>query len=128
MSSTSPVSLESLFQEEIYEIDTPVLVVVADWQNVDEADRLLLSKILASVKLSLGAVRIMSASSFRLQDAQNLSPRYVVSFGCRLTDIDKKYEVCSIGTTRVVEADSLNTLDDQKKKNLWNALKQIFNG
>lgn len=128
MSSASPVSPENLFQEEIYAVDTPVLVVVSDWQNVNEADRLLLSKILASVKLSMGAVRIVNATSFGLREIPNMSPRYVISFGCRLTDIDKKYEVCSVGTARVVEADALNALDDQKKKNLWNALKQIFIG
>lgn len=128
MSSASPVSPEILFQEEIYAVDTPVLVLVAGWQDIDEADRLLLSKILGSVKLSTGAVRIVNATSFALQEVRNMSPRYVISFGCRLTDIDKKYEVCSVGTARVVEADALNALDDQKKKNLWNALKQIFIG
>jgi DNA polymerase III psi subunit len=118
---------ESIYQEDLYALPAKVLILIdRTWEEITPEDRVLLAKILGSVKLSLSAVQIMSGKKFELSSFQAFAPQRVIAFGATLKDQATSYEVLSTEGTMVLHADALNALDDQKKKRLWNALKQMF--
>jgi hypothetical protein len=119
---------KNLYQEEIYSPSPKVLVILArEWEQISEADQLLLGKILGSVRLSLASVQIISRPDFDLNDLQTFSPVQIIAFGAPVKGAAKLYELFSMQGASVIVADDLQKLDDLKKKSLWNALKQMFN-
>jgi hypothetical protein len=123
MSST----LESyLFQEELYNVPAPVLVVLKqDWSSYAEGDRALLAKILGSVKIDTASVRIVTRKTFSLSDLSPDQANRVLIFGSE-TDQITPYQPTQAQTFTVIKADDLTQLDDARKKSLWGALKQMF--
>lgn len=118
---------ESLYQEDIY-LTRPRTLILIDkpWNDVSDDERTLLAKILGSVKLSLAAVQILHRESATLNDLSALSPERVISFGTRLSPVNKQYEYVPIDGFHVIASDSLSSLDDARKKSLWLALRQMF--
>ncbi|HTE30529.1 MAG TPA: hypothetical protein VK666_09175 [Chryseolinea sp.] len=126
MSDTSP--LEYLYTEEIYAVPSRVMVIIPQpWDDVNDADRQLLGKILGAVKMSLAAVHVIVAKEFDLRDVQLYSPRYIITFGSALKTFRNTYEIHAVDGTTVLQADRLDQLDDTKKKSLWSALRIMFN-
>ena len=124
MSSTAATHL---FQEELYKIPTPVIVVMSQpWASYSEAEKNLLSKILGSVKIDLASVRVITRNSFSISDLPPDQATKVLVFGSETTDIPPYQAMQAQGFT-VVKADDLMQLDDARKKSLWGALKQMFN-
>jgi hypothetical protein len=124
MSDTSV--LESLFQEDLYLLPSRTLIILnKEWHAYSEADQLLLSKILGSVKLTLAGVQILTRTTFTANDVASFAPRQIIAFGAASGSV-KRYESTQIEGVNVVLADPLNDLDDMKKKSLWSALKQMF--
>jgi hypothetical protein len=93
---------------------------------VSDAEQQLLTRILGSVKLSLAAVQIVRATNFSPDDAADYRAQAVLSFGVPFTGLTRSYEVANVDSVMVILADSLDALDDTRKKNLWGALKQAF--
>lgn len=119
--------LESIYQEDLYVLPAKVIIIIDKaWEEITADERVLLAKILGSVKLSLSAVQIIVGKKFELSSLQAFGPDRVIAFGATLKDQAMPYEVLSVDRTMVLQADALDALDDQKKKSLWNALKQMF--
>lgn len=118
---------ESLYQEEIY-LARPRTLILIDkpWNEVPDDERALLVKILGSVKLSLAAVQILHRESVALNDLSALNPERVISFGTRLSPVNRQYEYVPIDGYHIIVSDSLSALDDARKKSLWLALRQMF--
>jgi hypothetical protein len=125
MTETSP--LESLYTEELYRLPGKMLIVIPKlWQEVTDDEKVLLGKILGAVKLSLASVQIVTRQEFSIDDMIEFSPRCILSFGANLNAPLNKYELINTGTARVIIADELRQLNDLTKRNLWLALKQVF--
>ena len=124
---TRPSILENLYQEELYRIPGKVIVVICrPWEEIPAEDRILLSKILGSVKLSLASVQIRVYQEFSIKDFYPLAPTHIIVFGATLKNFSTTYEPLSVDNISIIMADELNQLDDLKKRSLWLALKQIF--
>jgi len=61
-----------------------------------------------------------------LQSLQTFSPSKVLIFGCDTREDIPYYKETPSQSFTVMRADDLSQLDDQKKKNLWIALRQMF--
>jgi hypothetical protein len=119
--------LETIFQEDIYSIPAPLLIVLAKpWEELSEAELDTLSKMLKAVKLSLASVQIIVRTEFDKNDLSVFSPTRVLAFGASLTTPFKYYENINSENTSIIISESLDQLDDQKKKSLWIALKDMF--
>src|SRR5689334_6885794 len=118
---------KTTFTDDLYELPSRVLVLIpSGWDKLPDTDQQLLAKILGSVKLSLAAVQIISTPRFSITEASIYKPLMILSFGVPVTDAGAPYEAKSLKGTQVIVADTLGELDDVKKKNLWMALKQVF--
>lgn len=125
MNEASP--FENLYQEELYLIPSRVIIVLGtEWETVGEEERTTLIKMMGALKLSLAAVQIITRQEFELEDLQPFSPRQIIALGSR-TKTGTLYEHMHQDGVSIVIADHLHDLDDQKKKRLWIALKQMFN-
>jgi DNA polymerase III psi subunit len=115
-----------IFQEELYDIPSPILVILRHpWSSYVESDRALLSKILGSVKIDSASVRILTRKSLSLSDLTSNQATSVLVFGSEMDQITPYQPMQAQGFT-VVKADDLTELDDARKKSLWGALKQMF--
>jgi len=124
---SNPILFKTTYEEEIYSFPQPTTVVLnAKWIELTEAEVQLLSKILASVKLSLAAVRIVETQKLDLSQWIE-KPSKLIGFGVIVSGVNL-YEVVTTPQTQLVLAESLSTLldDDDKKKSLWVGLKQLF--
>lgn len=117
-----------LFQEELYLFTTPVIVVLSKpWAEYQPEEQMLLKKILASVKVDMDAIQIVSQPSLALQSLVSFSPARVLIFGSDTGEEIVLYQPTPAQGFIVIKADDLTQLDDSKKKNLWIALRQMFN-
>lgn len=119
--------LESLYQEEVYRIPSRVLIILSGaWEDLQEEDRTVLTKMLAAVKLSLASVQIITKKEFAISDLASFAPSKVLAFGARLQPASSLYEKLVIDGVPVILAEDLRSLDDAKKKSLWGALRVMF--
>jgi hypothetical protein len=119
--------LETIFQEDIYSIPAPLLIVLAKpWEELSEAELDTLSKMLKAIKLSLASVQIIVRTEFDKNDLSVFSPTRILAFGASLSTPFKYYENINSENTSIIISESLDQLDDQKKKSLWIALKDMF--
>ena len=122
MSAASP-----LFQEDLYHFSNPTLVVLSKpWDLYPSSDKILLSKILTSVKIDMDAVQMVVQPSVDLKSLQVYSPARVLIFGSEINQDVPYYQATPAQGFIAIRADDLSLLDDQKKKNLWIALRQMF--
>jgi hypothetical protein len=116
-----------LFHEALYTFNTPVVVVLPkSWESYSEEEQKLLDKILTSVKVDIDAVQIIVQPALTLSALHIYSPARVLIFGAHTTDDIGLYQSTATHGFIVIRADDLSLLDDQKKKNLWVALRQMF--
>ncbi len=126
MSQTNP--LESLFQEELYKLPSPLLIVLSKpWVELTAEELNTLTRMLNAVKLSLASVQIIIRKEFAPEELSAYSPERILAFGSSLKGSSALYENLSIGGISVIISESLSQLDDAKKKSLWMALKKMFN-
>jgi hypothetical protein len=119
--------LENLYTEELYQVPSKVIVVVPKpWKEITEDERMVLSKMLVAVKLSMAHVHVVSRAQFAIEDFHAFPPQKVLAFGSAFNASSKLYEHLSVNGTSVILADALEQLDDTKKKSLWQALRQMF--
>jgi hypothetical protein len=124
----NPVAYDYLFQEELYYFSSRVAIILSKpWETYTDDEQSLLRKILSSVKVDLNAVQMLTRRSVDLESLKIFSPARVLVFG---SDIQKDnvplYQATAAQGFTVIRADDLTALDDQKKKNLWAALRQMF--
>jgi hypothetical protein len=125
--NSNTVIAQHLFQEDLYNLPSRVIVVLSKpWDEVSENDRTVLSKMLVAVRLNLSVVQIIHRTDLSIDDLAPLSPSKVLTFGINLKQSTKRYEFMTLEGIPVLAADSLEQLDDLKKKTLWGALKQMF--
>lgn len=128
MSFSNPI--EHLYQEELYNLGPKVVVIIpVPWGTLPEADQLLLSKILGSVKRTLASVQILTLIEADTDDLLLYRPSTIIAFGSSLKVSGKtiqSYKSLRNEQVVVLQADRLDQLDDAKKKNLWNTLREMF--
>lgn len=119
--------LAHLYKEEVYHFSTPVIVVLArPWTSYSAEAHAMLHRMLGAVKLTPGHVRVLTRPELDLGSLAPFSPRRVLIFGSTVDDAIPLYQDTSAAAFRVIRAEDLDALDDQKKKILWAALKQMF--
>jgi hypothetical protein len=121
-------ALSQLFQEELYHYTSPFVVVLSkEWTSYSEEDQMLLRKILGSVKVDFNTIQIVAQPLIDLKALQIYRPSKILMFGANCTDGDVAlYQSIPAQGFTVIRADDLSVLDEQKKKNLWLALRQMF--
>jgi hypothetical protein len=118
---------ENLYQEELYLIPPSTLILVdKPWVDITDEEKLLLNKILGSVRLSLATVTVQHRQDTSLNDLLPLNIERLISFGVAVSPIQKRYEFVPVDGLQAIVADGLSELDDTRKKNLWLALRQMF--
>jgi hypothetical protein len=121
----SPIS--ELFQDELYQYETPVVVILAKpWDTYTSQEQLLLQKILTSVKVDINGVRIITIPSLSLKSLDLFSRARVLIFGSETAEHIDLYQQTPAQGFIVIKADDLTGLDDSRKKNLWIALRSMF--
>lgn len=124
MNSTA---IENIFQEELYRIPVPVVIIIPrPWHKILEDEKTLLAKILASVKLNIGSVAIMVREEVSPETIRNSNSEKLLVFGSKFLPDIKAYESVEIEGISVIRADDLGQLDEGRKKQLWVGLKQMF--
>lgn len=120
-------ALAALYFEELYRFSTPLVVVLPRaWNSYSSGDQSLLKKILTSVKVNINAVLVIERASLDPKDLAVYAPARALLFGCTMeSDVPLYQQTAAYGFT-MIKADDLNALDEQRKKNLWNALRQMF--
>jgi hypothetical protein len=122
-----PTMIADLYQEEIYQIKDRVLIVLAvSWDSLSQDDKVLLSKILGAIRLSLDGVQIISQQSLDFQYISNLAPKWVIQFSNEATDDIPYYVATTIEGVSLIKSHTLGDLDDARKKSLWMALKGLI--
>lgn len=128
MNYSNPI--EHLYQEELYNLRDKVIVIIpAAWDGLTEADQLLLAKILGSVKRTLASVQVLAMATAQITDLLIYKPSRIIAFGSVVQvpgEIIHPYKTYQHNQISILLADSLGELDDARKKNLWNALKGMF--
>jgi hypothetical protein len=120
-------TLPQLFQEDLYHFTTPVIVVLSKpWDDYPPAEQVLLQKILTSVKIDINAIQIVSRPSITLKSLLPFSPDRVLIFGSETEQEIALYQQTPAQGFIVIRADDLSQLNDDKKKNLWIVLRQMF--
>ena len=120
-------ALPHLYQEDLYSFHTQLVVVLSkNWESYKEEEQMLLRKILSSVKVDINAVLIVAQPVVDLKVLQTYAPSRVLVFGSTPNEELPSYQATSAQGFTVIRADDLNELDDQRKKNLWLALRQMF--
>ena len=124
MSGSAP---SPLFQEDLYHFSNPVLVVLSrDWEAFSPTEKLLLQKILTSVKIDINAIQLIARPSLDLKSLQTYTPARVLIFGSEINEDIPLYQATAAQGFIAIRADDLSLLDEVKKKNLWTALRQMF--
>lgn len=117
----------TIFTEELYDLRYETVVAIPkELQSLTVDQIQLLTKILASVKLSIDGITILQIPEVNLEKLSVLKTKRILSFGCTPLKNISYYTLETINGIKVIQADALSELDDNRKKSLWNALKQGF--
>jgi len=121
------VLFDSLFSEQLFEVPTrPVIVINQPWANIGADERVLLSKILAAVKLPLDSVTIKFQPTLDIS-SWSQKPKQLIYFGDQVKGVPQ-YEAIDANGVSIVASESLKDLikNDASRKRLWQALKAQF--
>ena len=114
-------TLKETFNEEIYAIPGIVQIVLKDpWESYSDQQRELLAKIVSSIKLSMSGVRITSST-----ESYSTASHIILFDASALPDVPP-YKVVMHNSIPIIKADNLDQLDENRKKSLWLALKEMF--
>ncbi|HRJ28335.1 MAG TPA: hypothetical protein PLV21_10955 [Cyclobacteriaceae bacterium] len=120
--------IEQTFAEDLYKIPGRVIILVPQvWSSLNPNEIELLSKILGAVKLTMAQVQILVKEKVDLTELQVFNPPVVLSFGSKIKQVNTPYQVNTWNGAQVLEADMLGAFDEAKKKQLWTALRALFN-
>ncbi len=120
-------SLTDMFQEDLYYFTTPVAVVLKKaWESYSSQEQHLLQKILTSVKTDINAIQIITAPSVKLGSLVSFSPSRVLIFGSDTGEDMVSYKAMAAHGLTAIRADDLSELNEERKKDLWMGLRQMF--
>ena len=117
----------SLFHEELYTIRKKTVVVISEsWENIADAERVLLQKILGAVGLTIEAVTIIQQTALSIESIRHNAAR-VIYFGTNAIGIPT-LEATRIDDLPVIVSPTLEQLqtDASAKQKLWTGLKILF--
>jgi hypothetical protein len=124
---------ETIYQEELYQIEVPAVVIVdKQWNDLSVGEKEQLQKIAdalnkrISPKLKLDAFQVIFQSKFDLGSI-NPQPKRVIYFGAAVTGLNP-YELIEVNQSKVVLSESLDDLtkNETARQKLWKALQQLF--
>ena len=116
-----------VFDEPLFQIKGKVLVIIGSpWQNLAKEEVELLSKILSAVGQSIDGVTIQETPLDLNQVINTCEPACVLCFEPSIVAIQELYRINKIDETPLLCADLLTDLNEDKKRALWGALKQLF--
>lgn len=119
--------LTVLYQEELYSIPTPLIIIFSKpWNTLTEEELVTLTRMVNALKLSLESVQILHREKVTVADLSFLSPTRVLIFGAAFSPTNAYYENVDLNGTSVIVSEALDQLDDSKKKSLWSALQSMF--
>jgi len=125
--SESAAIFEALYSEELYDFRAPVVVVVSrPWAEISADHKTVLAKMLAAVKLSIDTVQVVHRNAFTLEELTPLQSGKILAFGVNLKTPAPLYQHIAQNGVSLIVSDSLDQLDDAKKKSLWLALRAMF--
>ena len=101
------------------------IVLPRDLADYPEENRVLMSRILAAVDLTLSSVRIVTGKPVSIEEFASLRASKLLIFGSQAKGTTS-YNVIQAQGFSVIQADDLTDLDETKKKSLWKALKTMF--
>lgn len=120
-------SAKYLYDEELYSTQLGTLVILpTPWTDMSDEDKALLGKILNSVKLSLDAVKILTMAQVDFQTLTGYQGANVLNFGATTVPHTTSYQPQNIDNFTVLSSEPLPKLDDARKKQLWQALKDMY--
>ncbi|MBP9926991.1 MAG: hypothetical protein KBF45_13500 [Cyclobacteriaceae bacterium] len=120
--------LTTLYQEELYNIRTPLVILFSKpWNDLIEEELVTLNRMLHALKINLERVQILHRKEFTMAELSFLSPTRVLIFGATLNPPCAFYENIDINGISVIASEPLDQLDELKKKSLWTALQAMFN-
>jgi hypothetical protein len=120
-------SLAYMFQEDLYTFATPLLVVLKNpWESYSADEHKLLEKILTSVKVDINSVHMATMASVEFRALEVFAPSRVLIFGSETGQDIPLYQETAAHSLRVIRADDLGNLNEERKKHLWSALRQMF--
>ncbi|MBK7652840.1 MAG: hypothetical protein IPJ20_21715 [Flammeovirgaceae bacterium] len=120
--------LTTLYQEELYNITTPLVIIFSKpWNDLTEEELVTLNRMLHALKINLERVQILHRKEFTMAELSFLSPTRVLIFGTTLNPACAFYKNVDIDGISVIASESLDQLDELKKKSLWTALQAMFN-
>ena len=122
-----PVVFDSLFSEQLFAVPVkPTIVVNQSWENIGTDERVLLTKILGALKLSLDSVKVISQPSLDISSWTE-KPKHLIYFGPPVRGL-VQYEVIEANGVSIVASEGLKDLlqNDAARKKLWQALKAQF--
>lgn len=121
-------AIEQTFTEDLYKIPGRVIILLPQiWSALSPNEIELLSKILGAVKLKMAQVQILVKGKADLAELQVFNPPVVLSFGSKIAQVNTPYHVSSWSGIKMLQADTLGAFDEAKKKQLWIALRELFN-
>lgn len=124
-----PTVIADLYKDEIYQIKDRVLIILTvSWDTLSNDDKVLLSKILGAIRLSLDGVQIVSQQNPDIHAVKKLEPKWVIQFSSETTDDIPYYIVTPVEGLSLIKSHALGDLDDARKKSLWMALKGLLQG
>lgn len=116
-----------IYTEELYRIRTvPTVIISKSWETVPSAERELLNKILAALRLSFNQINLRYQASLDLT-GWGATPTHVLFFGPLPAGLTY-YEVIQVKGISLVASEDLQTLlgNEPARKKLWTALKELF--
>lgn len=122
-----PETTQFIYSEELYKLPPRTIVLLpVPWETLSEDQVTLLGKILGSVKLSLAGVQMLCREQADIHELEVFNPSVVISFGTRLLPESETYTATETDGIRIIQSDALDSLDDTRKKSLWNVLRQAY--
>lgn len=126
--------LPYLYQEELYRFSSPFVVVLArDLSSYEPDQQEMFKRILKSITsldqslaTFVESVTILANPSVTPADLQHFNPTHVLAFGVDLPAGKGYYEPATAHGFTAIRAHDLDQFDDQKKKDLWAALRKVF--
>ncbi|MFN3839719.1 MAG: hypothetical protein ACK4RF_03335 [Cyclobacteriaceae bacterium] len=125
--STPTVLAEHIFTEDLYKTESRFLVLIpVAWQELTEAEKNLLVKVVEAIHLSISAVQILSVKEAEASLLTLFKPSFVLSFGVPVANLDSQYVLSALHGTEIIWADRLREIDQTRKEKLWPLLKSKF--
>ena len=118
---------ENLYQEELYVLPKRTLIVLdRQWHELTDEQTALLTRILGSVRLTPASVQFFTTANVAIEQLVGFNPERIISFGPVIVGVIGLYQYTDVAGVPVICADSIDRLDDPRKKRLWGALRQMF--